>query len=123
MTIKKIFLVVVGCISLGIGAVGAVLPFLPTFPFLMLTAICFTASSERLNNWFKSTKLYKNNLESYVEKRGMTKATKIKIMLIVTILMGLGFYMMHAVPVGRVVLAIVWLGHMLYFGFRVTTIQ
>ena len=76
MTIKKIFLVVVGCISLGIGAVGAVLPFLPTFPFLMLTAICFTASSERLNNWFKSTKLYKNNLESYVEKRGMTKATK-----------------------------------------------
>ena len=122
MTIKKIFLVVVGCISLGIGAVGAVLPFLPTFPFLMLTAICFTASSERLNNWFKSTKLY-NNLESYVEKRGMTKATKIKIMLIVTILMGFGFYMMHAVPVGRVVLAIVWLGHMLYFGFRVKTIQ
>ena len=112
MTIKKIFLVVVGCISLGIGAVGAVLPFLPTFPFLMLTAICFTASSERLNN-----------LESYVEKRGMTKATKIKIMLIVTILMGFGFYMMHAVPVGRVVLAIVWLGHMLYFGFRVKTIQ
>lgn len=123
MTIKKIFLVVVGCISLGIGAVGAVLPFLPTFPFLMLTAIFFTASSERLNNWFKSTKLYKNNLESYVEKRGMTKATKIKIMLIVTILMGFGFYMMHAVPVGRVVLAIVWLGHMLYFGFRVKTIQ
>ena len=123
MTIKKIFLVVVGCISLGIGAVGAVLPFLPTFPFLMLTAICFTASSERLNNWFKSTKLYKNNLESYVEKRGMTKATKIKIMLIVTILMGFGFYMMHAVRVGRVVLAIVWLGHMLYFGFRVKTIQ
>lgn len=120
MTIKKIFLVVVGCISLGIGAV---LPFLPTFPFLMLTAICFTASSERLNNWFKSTKLYKNNLESYVEKRGMTKATKIKIMLIVTILMGFGFYMMHAVPIGRVVLAIVWLGHMLYFGFRVKTIQ
>lgn len=123
MTIKKIFLVVVGCISLGIGAIGAVLPFLPTFPFLMLTAICFTASSERLNNWFKSTKLYKNNLESYVEKRGMTKVTKIKIMLIVTILMGFGFYMMHAVSIGRVVLAIVWLGHMLYFGFRVKTIQ
>ena len=120
MTVKKIFLVIVGCISLGIGAVGAVLPFLPTFPFLMLTMVCFTASSERLNSWFKSTKLY---LESFVEKRGMTKATKIRIMVIITLLMGFGFYMMHAVPVGRIVLAIVWLGHMLYFAFRVKTIE
>ena len=53
----------------------------------------------------------------------MTKATKIRIMVIITLLMGFGFYMMHAVLVGRIVLAIVWLGHMLYFAFRVKTIE
>lgn len=34
MNIKKAIFVVLGCISLGVGAVGAVLPLLPAFPFL-----------------------------------------------------------------------------------------
>lgn len=62
MNIKKIAYIVVGCIGVGLGAVGAVVPMLPAFPFLLLAAFCFGRSSEKLNNWFISTKLYKNNL-------------------------------------------------------------
>ncbi len=119
---KKIILIVVGCISLGLGAVGAVLPVLPTVPFLLLAAICFSRSSERLDRWFKGTKLYKNNLESYVRGEGMTVKTKAKIILMVTILMTIGFVMMGAVPIGRIVLCFVWVAHLCYFGFRVKTI-
>lgn len=54
MNLKKVFFVVLGCLSLGLGALGAVLPLLPAFPFLM----------------------------------------------------SIGFIMMHAVPVGRIVLDI-----------------
>ena len=36
------------------------------FPFLMLAAFCFARSSRRLNDWFLSTRLYKNHLESFV---------------------------------------------------------
>ena len=43
----KIVYVVLGCISLGIGAIGAVLPLLPAFPFLLLAAWCFAKSSKR----------------------------------------------------------------------------
>ena len=39
MKIKKIALVIVGCIGVGLGAVGAVVPMLPAFPFLMLAAV------------------------------------------------------------------------------------
>ena len=70
-----------------------------------------------------NTKLYKNNLESYVRGKGMTKKTKIRIMLFVTITMGIGFFMMDQVPVGRVILSIVWLFHIYYFVCKVKTME
>lgn len=122
MNIKKAIFVVLGCISLGVGAVGAVLPLLPAFPFLLFAAFCFAKSSERLHQWFIHTKLYKNNLETYVKGEGMTWKTKIRIMIMVTILMSIGFVMMGRVPVGQIVLAGVWVFHILYFVFGVKSI-
>lgn len=123
MNIKKAFFIVLGCLSLGLGAVGAVLPILPTVPFLMLAAFCFAKSSEKLHNWFVATKLYKKNLESFVQGKGMTTKTKIRIMVTVTILMSIGFIMMYAVPVGRIILGFVWLFHVLYFIFGIKTLK
>lgn len=123
MRLKKALLVVVGCLSLALGTIGAVLPILPTVPFLMLSAFCFAKSSEKLHSWFISTKLYKKNLESFVKGEGMTVKTKVKIMSTVTILMAIGFIMMSRVPVGRVILAIVWVCHVVYFVFRVKTLK
>ena len=94
MSIKKILYIILGCIGVGLGAVGAVVPMLPAFPFLMLAAFCFARSSEKLDRWFKGTKLYKNNLEDYVAGRGMTWKTKIRVMITVTLLMSIGFIMM-----------------------------
>lgn len=122
MKLKKALYIAVGCIGLGLGAVGAVVPLLPAFPFLLLAAFCFARSSEKLSNWFVGTKLYRDNLESYIAGKGMTKKTKIRIMVTVTLLMSIGFIMMHAVTVGRIILACVWLIHMIYFIFGVKTI-
>ncbi|HCO62848.1 MAG TPA: DUF454 domain-containing protein [Clostridiales bacterium] len=123
MNIKKLGYLILGFWGLILGAVGAVLPLLPAFPFLLLAAFGFAKSSERLHTWFISTKLYKNNLESYVKGQGMTRKTKVRIMITVTLLMSIGFIMMHAVPVGRIVLALVWLFHILYFLFGVKTLE
>lgn len=123
MNIKKIAYIVLGCIGLGIGAIGAIIPLLPSFPFLMLAAFCFARSSERLNQWFISTKLYKDNLESYIQGKGMTKKAKIRIMITVTLLMSFGFIMMHQVPIGRIVLLCVWLFHIVYFIFGIKTLH
>ena len=119
---KKILYIILGCIGLAVGAVGAVVPMLPAFPFLLLAAYCFARSSEKLHRWFVNTKLYKDNLEDYVAGRGMTKKTKVRIMVTVTALMSIGFIMMHAVPVGRIVLAGVWVFHLVYFLFGIKTI-
>ena len=122
MNLKKLLYIILGCTGLAVGAVGAVVPMLPAFPFLLLAAFCFARSSKKLHSWFVNTKLYKDNLEDYVAGKGMTKKTKIRIMVTVTILMSIGFIMMNAVPVGRIVLSCVWVFHLVYFLFGVKTI-
>lgn len=117
---KKILYMIVGCISLGLGIIGVILPILPTVPFVLLAAFCFARSSERLNGWFKNTKLYReNNIKS-----GMTKRAKIRIMCSVTLLMSIGFIMMGLkdIVVGNIVLLIVWIFHMAYLTFGVKTV-
>ncbi len=120
---KKAILIITGCIGVGLGAVGAVLPLLPAFPFLLLAAVCFAKSSERLDRWFRGTKLYKNDLESFVNGQGMTKRTKIKVMITVTLLMAVGFAVMFAreVYIPCMILVGVWLFHIIYFAFVVKT--
>lgn len=123
MNIKKILYIILGCLCLGLGCVGVVLPILPTVPFFLVTVFCFAKSSQRLHDWFVGTSLYKKHLESYVQKKGMTVRTKATIMGSVTLLMGIGFLMMSRVPVGRVILAVVWVCHIIYFIFGVKTIK
>lgn len=121
---KKVFYIVLGCIGVGLGALGAVLPLLPAFPFLMLAAWSFAKSSKRLDAWFKGTKLYQNNLADFAAGRGMTKKTKVRIMLTVTALMSIGFGIMgsRGIYAGCITLACVWVFHVLYFLFGVKTL-
>lgn len=122
MKIKKGFYLILGFISLALGAIGAILPILPTTPFLLLSAFCFTQSSERLHNWFVQTKLYQNNLKTLVKGQGMTKKAKIRVVSMVTLTMLLGFILMGGTVIGRVILVIVWICHLLYFILGVKTI-
>lgn len=123
MGIKKVLYLILGFIGLILGVIGAIVPLLPAFPFLLLAAFGFAKSSERLHDWFINTKLYKNNLESYVKKKGMSKKTKIKIMVMITILMSIGFIMMHRIWIGQLILFFVWLFHIYYFVFRIKTLN
>ena len=120
----KILYIILGCMGVGLGALGAVLPVLPTVPFLMLAAVCFARSSRKLDTWFRSTKLYQDNLADFVAGRGMTRKTKIRIMVTVTLLMSIGFAVMglKGIVTGCIVLGCVWLLHIVYFIWGVKTI-
>ena len=121
MKAKKIFWLILGFLGLGLGAVGTVLPVLPTVPFLMLALFSFGKSSEKLHTWFTGTNLYKKHLESFAKGQGMTWGTKLKIMITVTLLMGVGFFLMLRAElyVPCIILGCVWLLHILYFTFVV----
>ncbi len=125
MKVKNIIFAILGCIFLALGTIGIFLPILPTTPFYLLTLFFFANSSQRLHDWFIGTKLYKKNLEPFVEHRGMPMRTKISIITMVTLLMAFGFFMMarKGIWIPCIILAIVWLGHIIYFVFRVKTIK
>lgn len=117
----KIFYIVLGFITLGLGAVGVALPVLPTTPFLLVAAFCFARSSERLNVWFRGTKLYRNNLETFSRGQGMTRRAKLRIMTTVTLIMLIAFIAMRNTNIGRICLAVVWVCHVIAFTFCIKT--
>lgn len=119
---KKTFFIILGFIGLGLGVVGAAVPLLPAFPFLVLAAFGFARGNERLHQWFINTKLYKNNLESFVAGRGMTRGAKIHMIVAVTLVMLVGFVAMRRIAWGQIVLGVVWVGHILLFLFGIKTI-
>lgn len=125
MSIKRITFVVLGCVSLALAVIGVVLPIFPTVPFLALAAFCFAKSSDRLNNWLINTKFYQNNLADFKAGKGMTVKTKVRILATVTLVMAIGLIvmLMKGVIVGSIILSVVWLGHIYYFGFKVKTLE
>lgn len=125
MSIKRITFVVLGCVSLALAVIGVVLPILPTVPFLALAAFCFAKSSDRLNNWLINTKFYQNNLADFKAGKGMTVKTKVRILATVTLVMAVGLIamLMKGVIVGSIILSVVWLVHIYYFGFKVKTLE
>ncbi|MFQ9510050.1 MAG: YbaN family protein [Lachnospiraceae bacterium] len=125
MKLKRLLFLILGCLCLGMGCIGIALPIIPTVPFFLATVFCFANSSKKLHDWFISTKLYKKHLESFVQKKGMLLQTKLTILTTVTLLMGFGFFMMvrSGILVPSIILALVWVCHVIYFVFGVKTIK
>jgi len=122
--IKRMFYIILAIISLVLGTIGWFIPILPSVPFIILAAFCFGRSSQKLHEWFIGTSVYKNNLQAYVEGRGMTVAAKVRITATVTVVMGTGFVLMmnKKLIVPCVILGVVWIFHLIHFIFGVKTI-
>lgn len=125
MAIKRLIFLILGMICLTLGTIGVFLPILPTVPFFLATVFCFSQSSQKLHDWFISTNLYKKHLQSFVEKKGMLLKTKLTIIATVTLLMGFGFFMMarKEIWIPCVILAVVWVSHIIYFLFGIKTLK
>lgn len=125
MSLRKAIYIILGCIGLILGAVGVIVPMLPAFPFLLLAAFSFARGSERLHSWFISTRLYKNNLETYVRRQGMTRRTKHRIIASVTVLILISMSILAICELYWVwsILIAVWAFHILYFVFGVKTLE
>ena len=123
MVLKKIFYVTLGLLSLALGILGALLPILPTVPFVLLAAFCFARGSQRLDAWLRTTRIYREAMLLMRNGRhGMTNAQKLRIMLPVTTLMGISFLLTDH-PHARIAIGVMWALHVIFFVFRIPSVK
>lgn len=92
MEAKRLFFLSLGAALLGIGAVGVILPLLPTTPFVLASFFCFTKSSKKAERWISNNRYFASYIENYKTKQGVPLDVKLKsilflwVMLVVSII-------------------------------------
>jgi len=74
---KNLILIVLGFLFLGLGAVGVAIPVMPTTPFVLLAAACFSASSRKFYGWLQQNRVFGQYIENYRTKQGIKLPLKI----------------------------------------------
>ncbi|KXU48972.1 MAG: YbaN family protein [Longibaculum muris] len=113
---------ILGMICFILATIGVILPILPTTPFLLVAAFCFSRSSYRINNWFLSTKLYQEHLDSFIKQRAMTLKTKIYILSFASIMLAFPLFLSQNVYI-RIFIILLYIFKYYYFTFKIKTIQ
>ena len=83
----------IGGIFTLLGFAGAVLPLLPTTPFLLIAVLCFAKSSDRFHDWLIQTKVYQAYVEDFRKYRGYTMKKKIQLLISLYIVVGFSIFM------------------------------
>ena len=83
---RRIFFII-GWLFFGMGAVGVVVPGLPTTPFMLLALWSFSKSSQRFHDWLYSHKLFGPPLRQWRVHRVIPR--KVKFIAILTMLLSL----------------------------------
>ncbi len=109
MLVGRRLWIVFGFVSLVLGAVGAVLPVLPTTPFVLLAAWCFARGSRRWLGWLEGNRFFGGYLRDYRAGLGVPLSTKVVTLVVMWAGMGISAWWVHRIWVA-VVLVVIGVG-------------
>lgn len=75
--LKRRLYLALGFLSLTLGIIGIPLPVLPTTPFLLLSAWCFSRSSERWHQWLLANETFGPVIANWEKRRCISIRTKV----------------------------------------------
>lgn len=108
MAFKKTLLIVCGSLSLILGTIGIILPVLPTTPFLLLSAYCYTKSSKRLYEWLIHHEIFGLYIYNYITYRAVSLRTKVFAITLLWVTLGISAFLV-ATPIMTLGLGIIGL--------------
>lgn len=112
-----------GWVAVGLGALGVVVPGLPTTGFFVLAASCFARSSPRFERWVLSLPGVGSLVRDHRAGLGMPRRAKVSaiVVMVVAVLASVVFALRS--PVARVVVLAAGAIGTWYVGWRVPTRQ
>jgi len=98
--VRALFLVL-GTIFLGLGAVGLVLPVLPTTPFVLLAAACYLRASERLHRRLVTSRTFGPTIIAWQEHGAIPPRAKVIAIALIALTFGLSVLFVVEPPLMR----------------------
>ncbi|WP_456417113.1 YbaN family protein [Thiolapillus sp.] len=86
--VPNIVLTFFGFVFVALGALGLILPVLPTTPFLLLAAACFANSSPRFHHWLLNLRVFGPLIRNWQETRSIPKRAKLLAILTIVLVGG-----------------------------------
>lgn len=84
---RQLYLVL-GCACFLLGALGAVVPLLPTTPFLLLAAACWARSSTRFHGWLLRHRVFGPTLRAWETHRALPPGVKPRAIALLVLVLG-----------------------------------
>lgn len=84
---KRTLLLTFGWVLLALGAVGVLLPVLPTTPFVLVAAGCFSCTSPRMHALLVKSRLFGPYIENYHTRQGVPMAVKVRSIVLLWLLL------------------------------------
>ena len=117
--IAKILWILLGSFFVMIGAIGAVIPGLPTTLFLILAAACYLRSSQKLYDWLIANKTFGPYLKDYREGKGIPRRAKKIALVMMTIFVGYAVLFALDDLIVRIVVLVLGMIGFYYVAYRV----
>jgi uncharacterized membrane protein YbaN (DUF454 family) len=116
--IKHILLIILGWLFIILGVIGAVLPILPTTPFLILALACFAESSPRFHRMLLNNKWFGPALAQWEQTKTIRRKIKYKVMLLIIATFGISIFVLSG-RAGLQLMLVVFCLMVLFFVWRI----
>jgi uncharacterized protein len=77
-----------GFVFIGLGFAGVLLPLIPTTPFVLLAAYCFSRSSPRFYAWLLRHRVFGKLIRDWRAGRGIEMRTKVTAVVLIVVTIG-----------------------------------
>jgi uncharacterized membrane protein YbaN (DUF454 family) len=104
--VKKILLLILGFLTLGVGMIGVFLPILPTTPFVLIAAGCFSASSPAIYRRLENSPFFGEYINGIRDKRPISTKARVQGIVVLWVLLILSMLIVSRTHV-TIILAVI----------------